>query len=87
MGWKGEGVHMRKECWVLHKDRLSALGMGQRVKRGHNRRTAIELGMRLGIGGQEGEVKVCSWPSCFPVWRGLWLPRECLLELGAGIKL
>lgn len=23
---------------------------------------------------------------CFPDWSELWFPRECLLELGAGIK-
>lgn len=34
----------------------------------------------------KGEVKICSSHSCFPGQSSLRVPRECLLELGAGIK-
>lgn len=45
-----EWVHRREEGRVFHEDLLSPLGMGQRVRRGHCRWFATELGMRLGAG-------------------------------------
>lgn len=52
-------------------------------------RSAIEPDMKLkgiGSGGMEGNVKSCSPPPCFSCHCGLWVIRECLLKLGAGIK-
>lgn len=48
----------------------------------------LELGVSLGIGiGKEnGEMKICCWPTCFPGWHSWWVPRECLMDLGAGTK-
>lgn len=37
------------------------------------------------IGRENGELKVCGQPNCFPGWRGLQFPRECLMELEAGV--
>lgn len=48
------------------KDLWDPLEMG--AGEGMLQSSAAELGFRLGIGsgGAEGEVKVCSQPSCFP---------------------
>lgn len=45
---------------------------------------AAQLG--TGLGGTEGDVNIYSWPTCFPGRSGQWVPKECLLKLGAGIK-
>lgn len=44
----GKGTHRREESRVSHQDLLRALGMGQKVSRGHNKSSAAELGIRLG---------------------------------------
>lgn len=48
---------------------------------GYRKCPVAEQGMKLGIkfGGAEGL-------SCFLDWSGLWVPWECTLELGYGIK-
>lgn len=32
------------------------------------------------------EVEIFSLPTYFLSWNSLWVPSECLLELGAGVK-
>lgn len=44
--------------------------------------SATELGIDL----VEQEEEICKQPTCFSGRCGLRLIRECLLELGAGIK-
>lgn len=43
-----------------------------------------QLGINCGtgLGEMEGEVKICSQPTCFHDRSGLLVPRECLLMLG-----
>ena len=36
------------------------------------------------FGKAQGEVKICSQPTCFPGRNGPRVPRECLLELDLG---
>lgn len=40
----------------------------------------------IGFEAAEGEVKIFNEPVYFPAWGSLWVPRDCLLELGARIK-
>lgn len=56
--------------------------------RGYCSCSATELGKRLGDGFRltEGKVKTCSQPNWLPGRSSLCVPKECLLELGAGIK-
>lgn len=41
------------------------------------------------MGGEKGEERseayLLGWPTCFCLELGLWVPREGLLELGAGM--
>lgn len=34
-----------------------------------------------GLEGAEGEMKICSWPTCLHHWSGLWVPRANLIFL------
>lgn len=56
---------------------------GERVRRGCHRWSATELGTRM---GDWEDLKIYSQATCFFDWNGLCVPRECLLELAAGIK-
>lgn len=48
-------------------------------------RTGDETG-GIRLGGSEGPVKICCYPTCMTGGRGLWDSRQCLLGVLAGIK-
>lgn len=82
-----EVVHRRKKTMVFHQHLLSPLGMGaeseQRMQQVVFNRAGDEAG-RLELENQgRGED---SQSTCLAGQSSLFIPREYLLELGAGIK-
>ena len=69
MGRRHEWVHRREESRVFHQDLLSFLRMWAQSEGDHSRRSAVELGMRLGdcTWMDGGELKVYSKPSASTV--------------------
>lgn len=45
-----------------------------------------ELAWQISFGGKNGELKVSGSVICFPVLSGLWVLRECLMEVQPGIN-
>lgn len=76
-GWKG-----RRE------DLCDTWRWELREVEGHSWRFATELRtrQRTRFEGEEEEVKTSSYLSCFLGQSGLWVLRDCLMELGAGRK-
>lgn len=58
------------ESMVFHQDLCSPLGMGAEGEERQQLVVCYRAGMRLGIGlkRMEGEVEVCSLPSCLSGW-------------------
>jgi hypothetical protein len=64
--------------------------LGKTVRRGHPYvcySAENETGDRgIRSRGKEGEGKICRQPTCFLGRSGLWVSRECLLQLVNRIK-
>lgn len=76
----GEGFHKGDGNGCSPRIFLVLWQCGQRVKRGHS---TEELRMIWGIrfGGSEGDMKIYSYPTCFPGWSSLWVPWDCSFGL------
>lgn len=55
------------------------------MKKDHPRGSGITLSLDLKK-GTEGKGMIYINPTCFPCRRVIWVSREYLLALGAGIK-
>lgn len=84
---RGRGDLSRYSTAILGWSRGLNWGRGQREAMAGDLLQKWEWDWGIECRRIKGEVKMCSWPTCFPGWARLQVPREFLLNLRrAGIK-
>ena len=85
MSYKGggiRGVYKRKESKISHKDQFNLLGMRTESEERPQQVVCHRAGRGTGMLDLEErtEVKICSYPACFPGW-SLALVFLCILPI------